>query len=430
MRRLALLCAAAMLSACDVPTRPGLPVVPGQTTSEMSHRDAAVVRVAAPTGNAVVDVANIQAAVDAATQGARIQFAPGTYAVEASTQFVVSTPGVTLQGDGRRTTIKSVMAEPSPDAPFFRGVFYLNGGDQTVRWLTFDGFMAALSFGTSGTTVGGYRVEQSTFRSGYVATEFFGFSDAVSVVERNEFVNTTRPVNIFGKTVHFRHNRMTVTDLAAMPFGQPFFAGFAAPDFLTGGTICENNVFENNLVIGFADGFTLDAFPGENCRNNIIRENEFIRMRLYGIFPPEPFFNGTLAWLVNPGAHDGNRIVGNVLRGSEGIGIIVEAGSDNWIVDNRISDLPGELTTGFPYPGTAIVLGEAASGNRVRGNEFKNVVNTIVDLGTGNVIKGNTNGNLVAASSVMRLRSPSNVRGGQASESPLRLNGVRGRGRN
>lgn len=406
MRRVALLLTAAVLIAgCEVPSQPDVEAIATVPGFDVNDRDAVVVRVAAPTGNPAMDVPNIQAAVDAATPGALIQFARGTYAIGEGTQIVVSVPGVTLRGHRQGTTIRGVVALP-PEAPFWLfGQFLLNGGDQTVRRLTFEGFMTAVSFGGAGTTIGGYRVEDCTFRLGFNAVSFVGFSENVSTVQGNAFINTNRPIEILGKTVHVRRNRVTAPDPAAMPFGQPFFAAYVAADFLAGGTISENNVFEKNTVVGYADGFTFDAFPGEVIRNNVVRENEFIGQRLYGIFPPPPFFNGTMVWFVSAGRHEGNRIQGNVLRGSEGLGIVMEEGSDNWIVDNKFSDLPGQSATAIPFSGTAIFLGEATSGNRVRGNKFKNVVNTIVDLGTGNIIKDKAKANFVAASS-LRLSVP------------------------
>jgi len=406
MRRIALLLTAAVLTAgCEVPSQPDLEAITTVPSFDVNDRDAVVVRVAAPTGNPAVDVPNIQAAVDAATPGALIQFARGTYAIEQATQIVVSVPEVTLHGHRQGTTIRGVASLP-PDAPFWLlGHFLLNGGDQTVRRLTFEGFLTALSFGAPGTSIGGYRVEDCTFRLGFNAVSFVGFSENVSTVRGNEFINTNRPIEILGKTVHVRRNRVTAPDPAAMLFGQPFFAAYVATDFLAGGTISENNVFEKNTVVGYADGFTFDAFPGEVVRNNVVRQNEFIGQRLYGIFPPPPFFNGTMVWFVSAGRHEGNRIQGNVLRGSEGLGIVLEEGSDNWIVDNNFSDLPGQSATAIPFSGTAIYLGEATSGNRVRGNEFENVVNTIVDLGTGNIIKDKAKANLAAVSS-LRLSVP------------------------
>ncbi len=396
MRRIALLLVAAALSACEAPTPPNPEGIATIRSSDLRDRDVAVVRVAAPTGNTAVDVPNIQAAVNAATPGALIQFAQGTYAIEQETQFVVSVPGVTLQGDRRGTTIRGVTA---CCPPALSGHFLLNGGHQTVRRLTFEGFTFALSFGAPGTTVGGYRVEGSTFRNGHVALEVIGFSSDVSTVENNEFVNVTTAFGILGKTVRFRHNRLMITDATQTPLGQPFQAGIVLPDFLAGGSVCEDNVIEENSIVAFNDGFLFVAGPGEICRNNIVRDNTFIRMRIYNVFAPQ-FDNATMVYFVGPGQHEDNLVQGNVLNGSEGVGLVLETGSRNRIVENQFRNLPGEKETFIGFPGTAIILGSATTGNRVSKNEFLNVVNTIVDLGTGNIIKDKATGNLVAGSNV------------------------------
>jgi parallel beta-helix repeat protein len=411
MKRIAfLLAAAALAGGCQEPTQP--------PSLRLEKSDAAVVRVAAPTGNPAVDVPNIKAAVDAATPGALIQFARGTYAIEEATQIAVSVPGVTLQGHRRGTTIRGVSSFTLPPS---KGHFLLNGGHQTVRRLTFEGFAFALSFGAPGTAIGGYRVEDCTFRNGHIPIEFIAFSDDVSTVQGNEFINVTLAFAILGKTVHFRRNRITAPDPAATPFGQPVAAGVLFPEFFSGGTICENNVFEGNTIVGNADGFLLITGPGELCRNNVIRENTFIRQRIF-----TPFDNGTMVFLIGPGV-EGNLIEENVLRGSEGLGIVVEAGSRNRIVGNAFSDLPGQKVTFTPFPGTAIFLGEPTSGNRVRENEFENVVNAIVDLGTGNHIgKGQDVADL-AAVSALRLSVTGEPSGG--SDHP-KLRFLRSYGRN
>lgn len=394
MRRISLLLAAAVLTACEAPTPPDSEGAAIVRRGERGHRDAAMVRVAAPTGNPAVDVPNIQAAVDAATPGALIQFARGTYAIEQETQFVISVPEVTLQGDRRGTTIRGVTACCPPN---LSGHFLLTGGHQTVRRLTFEGFTYAVSMGAPGSTLGGYRLENNAFRNGHVAFDFVAFSDDVSTVEHNEFVNLTTPFTVFGKNLHFRHNRLAITDATQTPLGQPFQAGLFVPEVFSGGTVCENFRVEGNTIVGFNDGFLFFTVPDGVCRNNIVRDNEFIRMRIYNVFAPL-FDNGTMAYFAGPGQHEGNLIMGNVLRGSEGVGLVLETGSRNRIIENEFSDLPGEKETFIGFPGTAIVLGAATTGNRVSKNEFKNVVNTIVDLGTRNIIKDKATDNLVAGS--------------------------------
>jgi parallel beta-helix repeat protein len=383
MRRIALLSAALVLAAgCKEPTQPGRGDV--ATQPSFDGDDGEVVRVARPTGDPETDVANIEAAVAAATPGAVIQFARGTYAIEATTHIVVSVPGVTLEGHRGGTTIRGV-AGFNPDV--LKGHFLLNGGNQTVSSLTFDLFATALSFGEQApaTRTGGYRLERSTFRSGDLPFEFVTFSDEVSTVQGNKFTNVSLPFLIFGKTVHFRGNEVTSPDLGAHPFGRPFNAGVVVPEIISGIGISENNVLEGNTVEGNADGFIIPAFEGDRNRNNVVRGNTFIDQRVFVEEDGTTGDNASMVWLPGPGA-DGNLIEDNVLNGSEGLGVVVEEGSRNQIIGNKFFDLPGESPTFTPSPGTAIFLGEPTRANRVFENEFENVVNTIVDLGKGNQI--------------------------------------------
>lgn len=379
-----MLAVAALVSGCQEPTQP-------PSSLRLEKSDAAVVRVAAPTGNPAVDIPNIQAAVDAATPGAVIQFAHGTYAIgdPRETQFVVSAPGVTLEGDRRGTTLRGVELDAdNPDdwlcCALLSGTFLLNGGHQTVRRLTFDGYVWAISIGAPGTQTGGYRVENSTFRDGFVGVDFAGWSEEATTVEGNTFENVTAPVFILGKTLRIRHNRMTITDPAQLTFGQPAQAVLLAPEFLSGGTVSENNVIEENTIVRYNEGVFFLGGPSDVFRNHVIRNNQVIDARIYNAFLVD---NGTVAFL-GGGLYQGNVIKDNVLRGSEGVGLVLDAGSDNWILGNEFHDLPGLKSTYSGFPGTAIILGAATSHNRLRGNEFENVVNTVVDLGTDNSVKG------------------------------------------
>jgi hypothetical protein len=322
-------------------------------------------------------VPNIQAAVAEATPGAIIQFARGAYAMDATTQIVISVPRVTLQGHPRGTTIVGVPGSP---AEFLTGDFLLNGGHQTVRRLNFRGFSLALSFGEPGTAVGGYRLEDCTFRNGDLPFDFVGFSDQVSTVRNNRFINVNLAFLILGKTVHFRGNSVSAPEPEKAPAGQPLFVGVLLPEFLSGSNVCENNVFERNRVAGISDGILLVAFGEERCRNNLVRWNTFVGQRVF-----VPTDGGTMFAALGDGVRR-NLIEHNELRGSEGLGVIIGEGSHNRILGNKFSDLPGLKEAIVPFPGTAIFLGEPTTDNRVLRNEFEDVVNTVVALGTGNII--------------------------------------------
>lgn len=349
--------------------------------------DADVLAVAPPTGTPATDVASIEAAVAAATPGSVIQFAAGTYAIEATTQIVVSVPGVTLRGDDDDGTTILGVSQPSD---FLQGHFLLDGGHQTVRDLNFDGFGTALTIGAPGTPLGGNRVEDCTFRQGNAGLEFVGFSDDVTRIEDNKFINLTVAFVIFGKTVHFVENTITAPDPASTVFGQPFFTGAIVPEVFSGINISENNVIKKNTVTGIADGFIMfGVFPGTLSRNNVIRENTFRDQLIFSGGD-----NATIVWLISDGGTmEENFIKKNKLRGSEGIGIVLEGASGNHIVDNKFQDLPGEkipFSAAFgALPGTGVFLNELTSLNHVKDNDFDDVLNPIVDLGTDNDIDDN-----------------------------------------
>jgi parallel beta-helix repeat protein len=418
-----LLVALVLAGGCKDPTQPGREDV---TTNPSFDGDAVVVRVARPTGDPATDVANIEAAVAAATPGAVIQFARGRYAIEATTNIVISVPSVTLQGDSRGTTIRGVTSFASED--FLRGHFYLKGGDQKVRDLTFEGFATALSFGevAPATRTGGYRLENSTFKNGDIAFEFVTFSDQISTVQGNKFINVTIPFFILGKTVHVLGNSNTNPKPTATPPGRPFNAGILLPEFLSGIRISENNVVQGNTVVENADGFILLTGAAGSLRNNLIRRNTFIDQVVFVEEDGTTGDNASMVVMDGPGV-ERNLIEENVLRGSEGLGVVLVQGHHNRIVGNQFFDLPGDRPTSTPSPGTAIYLGEASAHNQVRDNQFSNVVNTIVDLGTANVIgKGQGDGNFAAASA---LRLSVTGRGSLTLDHP-RLRALRDRMKN
>jgi hypothetical protein len=75
----------------------------------------------------------------------------------------------------------------------------------------------------------------------------------------------------------------------------------------------------------------------------------------------------------------------NELRGSEGVGIMLEGSpTANLIIKNKIRDLPGDETPCCAPPGTGIFLDPWTSLNEVLWNKFTNVVEPIIDLGTNN----------------------------------------------
>jgi parallel beta-helix repeat protein len=381
MRTYLLLMAAFLALGCNDGTQPNREDIDGGSGIDQKPGNPAVVQVKDPTGNAPDDVASIREAIARVPSGGTVQFAKGTYKIatdEIAEQIVVSVPGVTLQGHPGGTTIEAVVFL----ADYLLGHFLLNGGHQTVRNLTFQNFSTALSLGESRSPVGGYRIENCTFRQGDLGLELVGFSTDATTVENNDFINLSLPFVVWGKTLHFRNNRVTAPQPEKTPFGRPFNAGIIQTDFLAGGNICENNVLEGNSISGNADGFIIGGFEGEHCRNNVIRNNTFKNQRVFNAFD-----NGSLLSGVGPTVEN-NLITGNVLKGSEGLGIVIDEGKNNRIIGNSVSDLPGLKETFVNYPGTGIYLGPTTSGNYVAANKIKRVVTPILNLaGAANTVE-------------------------------------------
>lgn len=341
------------------------------------------VHVAAPTGDPAIDVANIEAAIAGAGPGDTVQFKRGTYRVFDDTQFLVATPGVTLQGARKgRTTLRATQV--FAEIPF-AGMFRLVGGGQTVRNLRFRDIYRALSIGEPGASLGGYLVENCVFRNGDSGIEFVSFSDDVSTVRNNRFVDLRNSIFLVGKTVHFHNNEVlsrNPEDIVAT--GLPYFAVTVLPEFFSGINVAENNRIEGNSFVGGADAIILFGnFPGEVNRNNVIRNNHATGLRIFN-----EFNDGSVVILAGSdvGAVEGNIVENNELEGSEGVGIPLEGADNNLITDNEIEDLSGDketFSTTFlgAERGTGIFLDATSEGNVVDENELEDVQVGILDLG-------------------------------------------------
>ena len=357
---------------------------------------ADVIHVAPPTGDPLVDVVSIQTAIDAASPGDIVQFDQGTYSLESdpAPHFVIFEDDITLQGRDNhgggqsRTILQGVAQWGDPFAP----TFLLEGARTKVRKLTFDGIGATLSIIRWGTEPTGHVIEHCTFSNGHLPILTWSFTDDVIHIRHNKFVNTQVAFEAIGKTVHFRSNLVTSPDPESMLDGKPYAVGFIYSNWAPY-LLCENNVFANNTIIGNADGFIFMSFPGEMCTNNLVLENTFIDQRVWF-----PFDLGSMVIMAaNGGEMAGNMIVGNKMKGSQGVGIAAfENAHDNYISDNKFEDfVPGDvlpdLLDWLGLPLTGIFLDFDSSENHVLENLFKNVPNPIQDLGTDNVIEGNVN---------------------------------------
>jgi hypothetical protein len=319
MKRLSFLVILTFLAfGCEQATEIQEPNSPTNQVQLDDGFEGQVILVAQATGDFTTDIANIGAAIAAAETGDVIQFGDGVYAVGeagANHTFFVTTPGITLQGHPRGTTLRGVYRRGG--GPIFG--FVGTPGKVAVLNLTFDGFNEGVWFGDWSVPYGGYRLEGCTFHQGFRAVGVFGFSEDVTIVQGNEFINVEIVFLLMGKTLHFRENKTTAPDPASLFYGQPLAVGEVIVDWWTT-NISENNVFEENTITGYADGFLFYGdWEGEINRNQVVRENTFINQRIFA-----PWDNASMVWLVgsNVGSVEGILIKENDYRKSEGIAIV------------------------------------------------------------------------------------------------------------
>ena len=356
---------------------------------------ADMIHVAPPTGDPVVDVANIQGAIDAAAPGDIVQFDHGTYVLESDVfpapQFFILEDDITLRGKGNQGKGKSwtKLQGIAKYQDVFEATFFLVGNRTKLRKLTFDGFGAAINIYRDDTQPTGHQIEHCTFQNGDTPVFTYSFSDDLIHVRHNKFINTQLAIITVGKTVHFHNNSVTSPDPESMLAGKPFAVATVYSHWPY--QVCENNVFSNNKVVGNADGIAFQAFPGEVCRNNIVRDNTFIDQRVWF-----PYDLGSMVILdANGGVMEGNIIRDNKIDGDQGIGIVAfGAAQNNLFIDNEFKNfVPGDVLPGLldwlGLPPTGILLSPDSFDNYVIRNSFKNVPVPIEDLGIDNVIEDN-----------------------------------------
>ena len=356
---------------------PGTPIEPA---------GGAVVQVAPPTGNPATDRTSIEAAVAAAEPGDVIQFAAGTYVIGTGVPFGFETievpvPRTTLLGHPGGTTLKGC------DDPTQFGEcegLALTGGKQTVRGLTFESFAnRGLSLNVDLLSDrGGYRIEDCRFRSSILGLSLIGDAIEPSRILENTFIDVGVGFSVLGRTAFFEENALIASDPDQVPvFGQPLNVGGAFAIF--GGGSCHGNVFRVNTVQGFADGWAITtafAAPGQVCEGNVVENEHFTDQTLF-----DPSIDaGTMVFL--EGEARENRILSNVLDGSNGIGIVGLGASRNEISKNRIQDVTATPGTFLPS-GIGILLDEASSANHLLSNHFdNNEVYDILLLGDDNLV--------------------------------------------
>lgn len=189
-------------------------------------------RVAPPTGTTEADRGAILAALEQADAGARIQFQEGTYLIG----DIISVPhaDITLLAHPDGTTLRGCEPEKYPQGQQLPeamaagemtleeygelimgcGIVLLTGGGVTVRGFTIEYTRVGICLSVCasdpsaplGDTVGGYRIENNTFRNSGNGVRGQVVSTDTSVIGNNRFVNTFHAVSV----LEGDRNRVTV----------------------------------------------------------------------------------------------------------------------------------------------------------------------------------------------------------------------------
>jgi hypothetical protein len=325
---------------------------------------ASVVQVAPPTGIHTTDRASIMAALEQVRAGGTVQFQPGTYRIgdPADWELIsVTVPRVTLQGHPGGTTLQGCEpAEINWDGCY--GVLLL-GERQTVRNLTFTYYTLALAILPFDLTVGGYRVEGSTFQNSYLGIFARGNWPQPAVIGNNRFINVGSPLRLGGRTYHMLDNEITVPQPQLVPLASRLWDAVFA--YALPGP-CDNNVFARNRIEGYIDGIGL-VTDEQSCNHNVIRDNT---IRASGALDL-PGWHAAALYLDNWTGDDSlmkhNLIQGNQVLGAEGAAIQLIWVTGNRVVNNTIAQVT-------PDEGFADGIHEYyGDGNQLLANTFGDV---------------------------------------------------------
>lgn len=265
--RLALLGGALVSLACEAPER----TVPTR------------VAVPAPTRDVREDRRAVQTVVATLIPGDTLHFGAGTYRLGGG--LVVSVPDVVLQGDTDGTVLEGC----SPTAVQAMGEeaflaecagLVLTGARQQVRGLTFARFSTALvlaggrdSAGPIPQADGGQRVEDNTFRESS-RVEVWSDTDAPTVIRANRFVHLHHPLQLLGRGIEVRDNRIESLDDTRVPYASPGSAITLRP--LRDGR-CGDVAIVGNTLRGHAHGVVLmiaaDDAAGAHCTRVTMEDN-------------------------------------------------------------------------------------------------------------------------------------------------------------
>ena len=398
---------------------------------------SAVVEVALPTGDPAQDRPAILRALDRVEPGGTVQFAPGLYVV--GEVVSVTTDRVTLLGhpdgtiyrgcdpddyQGMQERFEAALSEGRQEesVSIVRscGSMELIGTGVTVRGFTFE--HSRLGVCTNSCTDfasprdgGGYVIEGNVFRNSGNGVRPDQNSAEASFIRGNVFVNTFHAVSGGGIGTHVVDNDISAPSPDSAPERIVSFAiGFSGGgEGVFDDSPCRDNVIAGNRIDGHPDGIKLLANPGGSCVQNAIRDNTISATRVPRTAVDPRFVDvsderdSTAVGLPiqlygwsdgsrEAGRVDDNTIEGNVILGSEGLGIALTLASGNRILGNEFSDIRPRV----PFPGNTIVYDPAAWGdangaaiwisagsdeNEIHGNAFTNVAGPVVALaGDGN----------------------------------------------
>jgi parallel beta-helix repeat protein len=402
--------------------------------------DVGVVHVAPPTGTSATDRASILAALEQVEPGGTIQFAPGTYLV--GEIVLVRKPGITLQAHSSGTTLRGCEPGQAGESVLSCGMMVLLGGGVTLRGFTIEQSQLGVCISTClgdpqapvGDTVGGYRIEDNTFRNSLNGVRGQVVSSDTSFIRDNLFINTFHAVSFLeASNLHVVDNRISAPEPEQMPgLGHVSFA------IAVGGS---SNLIARNRIEGHPDGILLAADPGGTSSGNVIRENTIAVARnrlpsggspaLASSDPADSTIVGvplalhglrTARDTTQAGRVSDNLVEDNRILGAEGIGIELSRASGNRIVGNQVSGVvprqpfPGNSVSTDPAPwrdanGSAIWVSPESDDNEIAGNVFEDIAGAAVVLegdsnrvaleGASGVVRDLGSGNRVTAPSAV-----------------------------
>jgi len=428
------------------------PLEPGTANPLTAAAGPHVVQVAPPEGNPAADRASIVAALEEVRPGGTVQFAPGTYVIGlnilGSFDWIrVTVPRVTLLGHDAGTTLQGCDPAGGPIVSGGCMGLQLVGGRQTVRNLTFEHFNQPLVPGfflfreSAEHQVGGYRIENNTFRNSMWGVRMFGQWTQPTVVRHNTFVNVAFAVQMWGRTAHITDNDISAPDWEQVPTFLTGDVGVSlyATDWLQTGP-CDRNLVARNRIEHYVWGIEMWAdAPGEGCRHNVIRDNAILNGRELAAFG----IPAVGLWLENhlgPELFSHTLIQGNEIAGVVGAGAFFYRVAENRVINNTIAAIVPSLPAASWFGeanGSGVWISPQSQTNGIRNNHFDDVEEADVvlegdqnhvattsasdvvrDLGVGNRVTG--------PGSVVTTAAPAAARAG-ASPTRTRRPGLRTR---